>query len=85
MSSINGGTPTTRRRISNRDVEFYEENIARMLRIMREVRSITLDVTDADVMELIAGRLANITEAAGRTRRSLIAERDEQQMGESTE
>lgn len=33
-------------------------------------------------MEVIAGRLASITEAAGRTRRSLIAARDAQQQGE---
>lgn len=82
MSSWNGGFPTARKRISNREVEFYEENIARMLHILNEVRGITLDVTDADVMELIANRLAHITEAAGRTRRSLIAARDERQMGD---
>lgn len=84
MSNWNGISPTTRRRISNREVAFYEENIARMLHIMNEVRGITLDVTDADVMELIAGRLAHITEAAGRTRRALIAARNEQQTGDES-
>lgn len=74
-----------RRRISNGDVEFYEENIARMLHILNEVRGITLDVTDADLMEAIAMRLAAITESAGQTRRALIAHRDSKQLGEVEE
>ena len=58
MSTSNGGLARTR--ISNRDVAFYEDNTARQLRIMNLVRSITLLVTDADVLEQIAGPLAQI-------------------------
>ena len=46
---------------------------------MDEIRGITLDVTDADLLELIARRLANITELAGQTRRALIEHRDGKQ------
>lgn len=74
-----GKARRSRTRISNGDVEFYEENIARMLSIINEVRGISLDVTDPALLESIIGRLARITEQAGRTRRSLIAQRDEQQ------
>ena len=73
MSMLNGGL--TRTRISNRDVAFYEDNTARQLKIMRLVRAITLLVTDADVLEEIAGPLAQITESAGQTRRALIEHR----------
>ena len=73
MSMLNGGP--ARMRISNRDVAFYEDNTARQLRIMNLVRSITLLVTDADVLEQIAGPLAMITESAGQTRRALIEHR----------
>ena len=73
MSTSNGGLARTR--ISNRDVAFYEDNTARQLRIMNLVRSITLLVTDADVLEQLAGPLAQITESAGQTRRALIEHR----------
>ncbi len=79
--SNNGHVMTARKRISNADVEFYEDNIARMLHILNEVRGITLDVTEADLMEAIAMRLAAITESAGQTRRALIAHRDGKQLG----
>ena len=77
MSTSNGGTARTR--ISNRDVAFYEDNTARQLRIMNLVRTITLLVTDADVLEQLAGPLAQITESAGKTRRALIEHRDRAQ------
>ena len=73
MNTSAGGR---RKRISDADVRFYEDNIARLLRIMREARGITLDVDDPDLLEAIAGRLASIIEQAGKTRRALIERRD---------
>ena len=64
MSTSNGGL--TRTRISNRDVAFYEDNTARQLRIMNLVRSITLLVTDADVLEQLAGPLRRLRSRRGR-------------------
>lgn len=78
---MNRSSGSTRTRLSNDDIKFYEENVARMLSIMDEVRGITLDVTNADLLELISRRLAYITEYAGQTRRSLIARRDDEQLG----
>ncbi len=81
MNKSSGGT-TSRIRLTDRDVWFYEDNGARMLHIMNEVRGITLDISDADVLEAVARRLASITEYAGQTRRSLIAHRDARQLGD---
>lgn len=78
MSKLNDGL-ASRTRLTDRDVWFYEDSIARQLSIMDEIRGITLDVTDADLLELIARRLANITELAGQTRRALIEHRDSKQ------
>ena len=78
MSKSNDGL-ASRIRLTDRDVWFYEDSIARQLSIMDEIRGITLDVTDADLLELIARRLANITELAGQTRRALIEHRDRKQ------
>lgn len=83
MNKSSGGA-TSRIRLTDRDVWFYEDNVARMLGIMDEVRGITLSISDADVLEAVARRLATITEYAGQTRRSLIAHRDARQLGDES-
>lgn len=77
-----GDGKVRRTRISDRDVEFYEENIARMNGIINQVRGIMLDVSDPAVLEAISGRLTIIIERAGQTRRALIAHRDARQLGD---
>lgn len=69
-----------RRRLANGDIEFYEDNIARMLHIIDEVKAISVSIDDPDVLEAVYRRLAAIVEQAGETRRSMIDHRDDRQL-----
>lgn len=62
----------SRRRLSDADLAFYEDNVARQLRIIERVRVITLDL-DADSLAHVHRFLTDIIEAAGGTKKDLIA------------
>ena len=77
--TLSDGSTRRRIKLTHGRTAFYEDNIARQLRIMDEIRAITVTIDDPDVLEAVARRLATIAEAAGQTRRALIDERDAEQ------
>lgn len=67
---------TTRRRMDDRRLAFYENSIACQVRIVRRTQQLA-GLLDVSTLEEVEPLIADIIAAAGSTRRELIRVRDE--------
>lgn len=64
------------KKLPYKENEYFEDAIARQLRIIREALAIGREIDDPDLAERVMGRLTAIIQSANQTRNELIDRRD---------